>query len=134
MTKVHTLNWYAKPKKFTKGLRDLFSIDVKDGEWPRVFVTVRLGNKWAQRLSPGDFVDVAIDGAVFGMAKVRKITTMQLNSLTAYDLTHNIGAKTPKAALKDMKKAYGEKAVEPSSTITLIELAVVGAAVFAGKK
>ena len=131
---IPVFNWLAKNKRLTKGLRELFETKIKQDENPLTFVTMRLGTKWADRLSPGDKVAISISNNVsknlnvIGYAKVRmvkKCLTYQLSD-DDKDLQKNIGAKTWDQVGADMREVYGVDAfIDSRSVITIIEFMVI---------
>ena len=121
---IPVLNWYAKDKKMTAGLRGCFR--KRKGKQKKNFVTIRRGDDWGKGLRPGDTVAISIsdDPAnpnVIGCAVVVAISLSDISHLEKDALKKNIGAKNWKRVLRDMKEVYGESAVVKSSTVTVME-------------
>ena len=131
MMRTKVLNWYARDKKLTRGLRKLLS-KRKVTENYRSFVTIRHGSKWADKLNPGDTVAISISDdpqkpSIIGYAEVgsvKKVILFNLGSLDhslKEDLKDNIGAKDWSEVLIDMRSVYGNH-VGLYDTISIIRL------------
>lgn len=130
MAKVPVLNWYARPKRLTRGLRKLFRGKIKtivEGreKFPS-FITIRLGPKWASKLNPGDRVAISISDDpnkpnIIGYAEVGDVSKKTLFFMESKDLEKNIGAKAFRELFMDLQSVYGS-GVSVFSTISIIDL------------
>ena len=122
-TEPLVLNWYGENEQLTEGLNEKLT-DKKDS-----FITIRLGNKYANLLNPGDEVAISVSDNpenpnIVGFAKVGVIKKAILIDLQIQEesLEKNIGAKNWDQVLHDMRSVYGHNRVSEFSTITVIEL------------
>lgn len=125
--KIPVLNWYDK-RRLTVNLRKLMRKRKATGNY-RSFTTMRLGDKWAKKLNPGDVVAISIsdDPAqphIIGYGEVGRVTKTSIICLEEYDLANNLGAKSVMDVYADMRRAYGDESVDLTSSITVIELTV----------
>lgn len=96
------------------------------------FLTFRLGQKWAKKLSAGDVVAICITNdpqnptqRLIGYAKVVCLVEAKIRYLKKYYsslIKRNIGAKTWKQAKKDMRKIPGYEGTTKNSVVSVIEL------------
>ncbi|MFY9461943.1 MAG: hypothetical protein WAP51_01950 [Candidatus Sungiibacteriota bacterium] len=124
------LNWHAKNKKLTRGLQQLFS-GRKGIKLSPHFTTLRLGDKWARRLRPGDRVAISISddpkkSNIIGYVLVRGTSLNAIPLLRRRDLRNNIGAKTYMGVLRDMQSVYPPKQeVSLFSIVSVLSLTVI---------
>ena len=121
---IPVLNWFAKNRRMTQGLRALFK-KRRGNRPPESFVTIRLGGKWFRKVTGNRTVLVSISNNpekpdIVGHAKVL-CSQIGLLKYFSDELAKNIGAKTIAQAAKDMSAAYGLK-VTPESVVTVLEL------------
>lgn len=110
------LNWYSSNEDLVKGLREAFvesSTDAKDATDEPVLLTIRDGTKYADKLNPGDLVDVSISNNpeepnVIGRGTVlaTKKGTIAFFAGKGEYLGDNIGAKTWPQVRRDMDRVY----------------------------
>lgn len=128
MAKIPVLNWYAKNQKMARGLRKLFE-KLRPG-FSKEFSTMRLGDKWADRLNPGRRVAISISDNprsphIVGHACVIGVEKKWFCDVTDRDLRKNIGAKQWEEAYKDMGTVYGHKKFGMHSIVSAIRLVAV---------
>ena len=106
-----------------KGLRDLFDPRIP----PKVFVTIRLGPKWADKLHLEQGIKISISDdpskpKVIGYARVLSISKKLMTNITNQELRKNIGAKNILQIYNDMAAVYKKKKVSLFSVVSVIEL------------
>ncbi len=128
MDTIPVLNWYGDNPDLTEGLVERFE---QRGTPEGNIRTIRLGDKWANLLTPGEIIIVSImdDQQIphtIGYARVQRVQKGTLWDLQDNDesLAANIGAKTWNRVLKDMQSVYGkgEDGVGPDSVVSIIDI------------
>lgn len=117
------INWFNDPN-FTRNLREIFK-SVSRAKEP--FKTIRLGDKWANTLSPDIVVEITIgnlneSAEVIGECAVCSVLKTKIMWLREEDLRLNLGAKAKQNVLIAMQKVYAPQQVSMDSIITVIEL------------
>ena len=121
--KQNVLNWFAENQKFIEGLSDFYAAKPIP---PRAFITIRLGSKWVDRLTPGEHIGVSISDdpkklKVLGKAFVLSVKKVRVLNLSQSELKRNIGAKTIEGVLSALNEVYGNN-VCSRSVVSVIEL------------
>ena len=122
------LNWYPRKRSVVEYLKHLFGSEVlESGE--DVFVTMRLGSKWADQLYPGDLIAISISENpeqpnILGYAEILETSKTHVGWLRHdEDLAKNIGAKTRIGIAKAMSEIY-QKEVLHTSTVSMLRLKI----------
>lgn len=128
MARPLVLNWCTRDPRMVKGLKKLFDRNARRN----YFVTIRLGPKWADKLTPGQRVAISTteelpaeaEPKTIGHAIVLSVEKNWLISISPQDLRSNIGARTLEQALIDMQEIYGQSKVDVRSVVSVIRLVV----------
>lgn len=123
MPKTTVLNWYAKDRRMTRGLEDLFN----GRGLPKDFITFRLGPKWADKLRPNQRVAISISDnpqkpKVVGYARVLSLSKKRMVLISVGELRKNIGVKNLLSLLSDTQSVYKPRSVSLHSVVSVIAL------------
>lgn len=94
---------------------------------PRIFITVRFGPKWADKLRPEQRINISVSDnplkpKIIGHARVLSVSKKLMTHITNRELRKNIGAKSVLQVHDDLATVYKKKKVSLISVVSVIEL------------
>jgi len=126
--KLQVLNWYDMDK-YTRGL----IASMQHAGF--LFITSRLGPKWADKLNPHDKIALSISNNpnkphIIGIVEVVEVSKTTIGQLGESFFGMNVGAKTASGVVRAMRSAYPSgQIIDYGSVVSVIKLKTLPAEV-----